>query len=520
MTADINTKLLTFKQSKKSFNISIMTGFQTTLKLPASSRMIAPGLAFIRQLAADCGFDETNAGFIELATEEALINVIRHAYGENPSEHFELQISVTPSELILRIHEKGMPFLPEKIREYRPEELASTKDAGGLGMFLMKQAMDSIVYENLGRDGKALTMIKNMPDTHILSMMEKETPVESPAEIPAETQKISPVVRSFETEDAIEISRCAYKAYGYTYEPYIYYPAKISEMNTEGYLRSYVAVDRNSGSFMGHMAFKFSDPGDRIAEMGVAFVKPEYRKFGVFKELNRFCHEKALETGLYAYFARAVTSHVASQATAQSIGYITCGLYLGLFPDDVEFKSLSGKVKQKESAVLLYKHLHDDGERVVFTAERYRGRISRVFGSVGIPFAFGDGRAPEESVRSRMKVNSVPVLNVSDIVVELIGSDIQEAVKTQVHELCLRHTDVIFIHISLEDAASPGLVEFCNGLGFIFCGLLPYGHYNRHRIILQYLNNLDIDFSVIQTCSEESQEIVRSISEESKLNKI
>ena len=49
-------------------------------------------------------------------------------------------------------------------------------------------------------------------------------------------------------------------------------------MNQVGKLRSFIAADKNTGDIMGHMAFKYKDPEDRFAELGVAFVRPEFRK--------------------------------------------------------------------------------------------------------------------------------------------------------------------------------------------------------------------------------------------------
>jgi len=52
-----------------------------------------------------------------------------------------------------------MPFSPDKVPDYDPGKLEKTMVADGLGVYLMKKMMDDVLFENLGREGKSLTLV-------------------------------------------------------------------------------------------------------------------------------------------------------------------------------------------------------------------------------------------------------------------------------------------------------------------------------------------------------------------------
>lgn len=489
-----------------------MKAVESIITLPTQEKFVNPALAFIRSTAASCGFSGTALNEIEVASEEALTNVIMHAYEGHADETFEITVRFNESDFMIMIHEKGMPFNPERVADYDPEKLESKLSTEGLGVYLMKKTMDIVKYENLGRDGKLLTLIKHITDGHIKQIIEKEgneVLVKNSQENNIDVKSVD--IRLALPEDALEISRCAYKSYGYTYEPFIYYPEKIAELNKVGRLVSVVACSITNSDILGHMALKFRNPEDKIAEMGVAFVKPEYRKSGVFNSLNYFCHDIALERKLYGYFGRAVTSHIGSQVMADKIGYKACGFFMGLFPDDVDFRSLSGKIKQKESGILVYRHIYNEEVRKISAPQRHKNTISKIFDSFNIKVEFLDAFVRPINHPSLINVDMIPVLNVADVEVTRIGADILNELKNIFHNLRLRHMDAIFLHLDMEDPCSSYVAEECRGYGFFFSGVLPFGINNRHKMILQYMNNLEINYEMIKPYAKEAVEVLNYV---------
>lgn len=479
-----------------------MKPVEASITLPSQARFVSPALAFIRATAAFCGFSDSALNDIEVATEEALTNVIQHAFEGDSGETFKLLIRFTEADFFITIYEKGIPYSPDRVAEFSPGKLQETLETDGLGVFLMRKMMDDVLFENLGREGKSLTLVKHIKKHQSKAGLENcgnDLLVKGRTGIHAEENAYE--IRPFIPDDALEISRCAYKAYGYTYEPYIYYPEQIIAMNHAGTLRSFVAAEKNTGEIMGHIALKYKNTTDRIAEVGVAFVKPDYRKSGVFNALMKFCHEKAAEIGLYGILGRAVTSHLGSQKVTDKMGYRVCGVLLGLFPDDVDFKALTGTIKQKETGLLLYRPFFEEAERDIYLSLKNRNRILDMFSSFKLSVRSVENSVKPVDGKSEIQVAIIPVLNVAEVEVSSIGDDIMPELESIKHALCLKHVDAIFLHLDLENPYSPYVVQQCEQLGFFFSGVLPFGLHNKHELILQYMNNLEIRYDMIKPYS-------------------
>jgi serine/threonine-protein kinase RsbW len=54
-------------------------------------------------------------------------------------------------------------------------------------------------------------------------------------------------------------------------------------------------------------------------------------------------------------------------------------------------------------------------------------------------------------------------------------------------------------------------VQQCKQLGFFFAGVLPFGLHNRHELILQYMNNLEINYDMIKPYSERAAGILEYV---------
>ncbi len=107
------------------------------------------------------GFDEPTRGDIVLAVDEALANVIKHAYqGENDK----------PIEITLRSVGGDKAALKIEIRDWgRQVEHAAIKSRdlddvrpGGLGVHIMSRCMNEVKYVHAPDGGTLLTMVKTL----------------------------------------------------------------------------------------------------------------------------------------------------------------------------------------------------------------------------------------------------------------------------------------------------------------------------------------------------------------------
>lgn len=107
---------------------------------------------------AASGFDEKERGRIVLAVDEALTNVIRHAYaGKGGPAELHAHIERGTLQIVLR--DKGCGRIPE-IPKAAPTELKP----GGLGLGILKEVMDVVRFEGGADGGCILRMKKSLDD--------------------------------------------------------------------------------------------------------------------------------------------------------------------------------------------------------------------------------------------------------------------------------------------------------------------------------------------------------------------
>jgi len=115
----------------------------------------------VSPIASAVGFGEEDCRAITLAVDEAITNIIRHAYGGKLGRAIEIQFNqlngtngAKPGlEIVLLDH--GTKPKAEALKSLPPGELRS----GGLGLHFMRQSMDTVVHKRVGSTNR-LCMVK------------------------------------------------------------------------------------------------------------------------------------------------------------------------------------------------------------------------------------------------------------------------------------------------------------------------------------------------------------------------
>ena len=117
-----------------------------SIELPATLESLSGFIHEITRCAREAGFGEHKAGVIELAVEEAIVNIIKYSYTADKGT-----ISATCGEdseggFNIKIVDSGPPFNP--LMKDTPDTEASIEDraVGGLGIFFIKKMADSVDY--------------------------------------------------------------------------------------------------------------------------------------------------------------------------------------------------------------------------------------------------------------------------------------------------------------------------------------------------------------------------------------
>ena len=119
---------------------------------------------FVDAVCADLKMHTSEATQMRLAVEEAAVNVINYAYPEGETGTLNVKATATESVLKFVLTDSGMSFAPTDAPDVDTSLSAEDRRIGGLGIFLVRQLMDTINYERI--DGhNVLTLTKKLTYT-------------------------------------------------------------------------------------------------------------------------------------------------------------------------------------------------------------------------------------------------------------------------------------------------------------------------------------------------------------------
>jgi serine/threonine-protein kinase RsbW len=135
-------------------------GLSLKLVLSSDPRLLGAVRGAVAELASAAGFAEEDCRAITLAVDEALTNIIRHAYDNRHDKSVELTCRSLDNGLEFILRDRGRPVDPAKVCA-RPLEAVRP---GGLGTHIIRQIMDRVCYEPLP-DGNELRLVKYVTKT-------------------------------------------------------------------------------------------------------------------------------------------------------------------------------------------------------------------------------------------------------------------------------------------------------------------------------------------------------------------
>ena len=96
---------------------------------------------------------------IELGTDEAVTNIIKHSYKEeNKKNIIEVELEFSENKVIIHLYDNGAPVNEKNIK---PRELSDVKP-GGLGTYFINKIMDEVRWKKSDKWVNHLTLIKNI----------------------------------------------------------------------------------------------------------------------------------------------------------------------------------------------------------------------------------------------------------------------------------------------------------------------------------------------------------------------
>ncbi len=115
------------------------------MKINSDPRLLSVVRSAVSELATVCGFKDEQCRRITLAVDEALSNVMRHAYKNRYDQEIELSCQAHPDCLEFQLTDRGEAADRSRICAQPLDEIAP----GGRGTHLIRQIMDEVCYEQI-----------------------------------------------------------------------------------------------------------------------------------------------------------------------------------------------------------------------------------------------------------------------------------------------------------------------------------------------------------------------------------
>jgi len=132
--------------------------FHLKVVMSSDPRFLSVVRAVVGQLGHVYGLTEDSCHEVTLAVDEALANVIRHAYKNRHDEEIEFNCRAKSDHLEFTLVDRGEPADMARICGRPLDEVSLS----GRGTHLIKAAMDEMRYERVPA-GNQLKLIKNIP---------------------------------------------------------------------------------------------------------------------------------------------------------------------------------------------------------------------------------------------------------------------------------------------------------------------------------------------------------------------
>lgn len=112
------------------------------VKTTSSTAELAPSRKQIEAFCHSVGFDDKAVGEIGLCVNEAMANIIRHAYRGKDNEPIEITATLTSGMLRIAIRDWGTGLQPGPLPEMKQDPM----HPGGLGLICLGRLMDKITF--------------------------------------------------------------------------------------------------------------------------------------------------------------------------------------------------------------------------------------------------------------------------------------------------------------------------------------------------------------------------------------
>lgn len=131
------------------------------LVIPSQTRYLNLVTGLAKRASLVAGMDDSTAAKVSIAVDEAVTNVIMHAYSGESDHLVDIELRFTAAALEIHIWHTGHGIRDDQVILPDPREYVKHPRKGGLGLLLMSRFMDEVHFLE-GKDRNECCMIKRV----------------------------------------------------------------------------------------------------------------------------------------------------------------------------------------------------------------------------------------------------------------------------------------------------------------------------------------------------------------------
>jgi serine/threonine-protein kinase RsbW len=131
------------------------------LRIVAERRLLSQVRDWVAEQARQAQASPSEIDDLILAADELVTNIIVHGYHDEPGP-IELEVDTRPGVFKLIFRDQAPSFNPTCVP---PPDLTlplHLRPLGGMGIHLVRQSVDEVLYEMLDEGGNQLTLVKHL----------------------------------------------------------------------------------------------------------------------------------------------------------------------------------------------------------------------------------------------------------------------------------------------------------------------------------------------------------------------
>ena len=185
------------------------------LTVPSAPAFLPMVQGFVREYAREAGFSPAELDRLDLLVEEAATNVIQGAFDRDENGSFDVVCERVPAGIQITVHDDGRPYDPSLTPDYDPGAALEEPDRRRSGELPDAAARRRGRVPQPRSRGKETVFVKYLRGDGHRSPAGRALPRGAGARAGSGARRDR--ARPAAQEQAVEVSRCIYDAYRYTY---------------------------------------------------------------------------------------------------------------------------------------------------------------------------------------------------------------------------------------------------------------------------------------------------------------